>query len=133
MTHAASRIPDEPHGVSEPEPHHKAPYLTVFWVLVVMTVLTVLVAQIRFSHEIINVLLALAIACLKAACVALIFMHLRYEGKLIYLIFIVPLILCVLLVSALVPDILMNKTDSSSASLHMFNPPPVAAQAERGE
>jgi cytochrome c oxidase subunit 4 len=125
----ASRIPEEPHGTSVPEPHHAAPYFTIFWVLVVLTAVTVLVAQHRFAAEIVNVLLALAIACLKAGCVAMIFMHLRYEGKLIYMNFVVPLILCVLLVTALIPDVLKNEYGGSSASLHQFNPPPIAQPA----
>src|SRR3954466_3870813 len=136
MTHAPSRMhgePEEPHGTTVPEPHHPAPYFTVFGVLVALTVVTVLIAQHRFPHEIINVLLALAVACLKAGCVAMIFMHLRYEGKLIYLIAIVPLLLCVLLVTSLIPDILMTDADSPSASLHVFNPPPVRPlSAEHG-
>jgi cytochrome c oxidase subunit 4 len=123
-------MPEEPHGTTVPEPHHPAPYFTIFWVLVILTAVTVLVAQHRFAAEIVNVLLALAIACLKAGCVAMIFMHLRYEGKLIYLIFIVPLILCVLLVTALIPDVLKNEYGGSSASLHQFNPPPIAQPAQ---
>src|SRR3954468_8047805 len=131
--HSSPRIPEEPHGHTEPEPHHKSPYFVVFIVLVVLTAVTYAVALNRFPHEIINVLLALAVACLKASCVALIFMHLRYEGKLIYLIAIVPLILCVLLVTSLIPDILMTDQDSPSASLHQFNPPPVRPlSAEHG-
>src|SRR3954471_14522379 len=104
MTHAAaagSRMPEEPHGHTEAEPHHPVPYFTIFIVLVVLTVITVLVSYHRFSTEFINVALALLVACMKGGCVAVFFMHLKYEGKLIYLIFIVPLILCVLLVSAL--------------------------------
>ena len=53
----------------------------------------------RFHNELINVLLALLIASIKGLCVAMFFMHLKFEGKLIYLIFIVPLILCVLAAS----------------------------------
>src|SRR5436305_1251553 len=138
MTHAPSRMhgePEEPHGTTVPEPHHPAPYFTVFGVLVALTIVTVLIAQKRFEHEIVNVLLALAVACLKAGCVAMIFMHLRYEGKLIYLIAIVPLLLCILLVTSLIPDILMNDVDNPSASLHQFNPPPIRplATAEHGQ
>ena len=60
-----------------------------------LTVVTVLVAFYRFSNELVNVLLALTVASIKATCVALFFMHLKFEGKLIYLILIVPLVLCV--------------------------------------
>lgn len=115
--------PEEPHDVSRPHGEHKTPYITIFWVLVALTVVTFLVAQHRFESEIYNVLLALLVAAFKAACVVLFFMHMRYEGKLIYTIFIVPLVLCVLLVTAVIPDTLLTAHDSDSASLHHMNPP----------
>ena len=104
---AAGRMgePEEPHGHSEPMPHHHVNYLMIFLVLVVLTVVTVAVALHRFQSEWINLLLAMLVASVKAACVALYFMHLKFEGKLIYLILIVPLMLCILLVVALIPDI----------------------------
>jgi cytochrome c oxidase subunit 4 len=132
MTHAAaagSRIPEEPHGHTEPEPHHSVPYFKIFIALVVLTAITVLISYHRFSTEFINVALALLVACLKGGMVAAFFMHLRYEGKLIYLIFIVPLILCVLLVMALIPDIVETSPDNPSHSLHLFNPPPMTSGA----
>ena len=97
--------PEEPHGHSEAMPHHKVPYYTIFGILVVLTVLTVLVAMHRFEKEWMNLLAAMLVASVKASCVALYFMHLKFEGKLIYLILIVPLMLCILLVVALIPDI----------------------------
>jgi cytochrome c oxidase subunit IV len=51
------------------------------------------------------VLVALTIASIKAAFVALFFMHLKFEGKLIYLILLVPVFLSVVLVISLIPDI----------------------------
>jgi len=59
----------------------------------------------RFDNEVVNLLLALLVASIKATLVAMFFMHLKFEGKLIYLILIVPLLLCILLVCALIPDI----------------------------
>ena len=97
--------PEEPHGHTEPMPHHHVNYLMIFLVLVVLTIVTVAVALHRFESEMINLLLAMLVASVKAACVALYFMHLKFEGKLIYLILIVPLILCVILCCALIPDI----------------------------
>ena len=64
----------------------------------------------------------------ERALVAMFFMHLKFEGKLIYMMVIVPLILCVLIIFALIPDILMTDHDSSSASLHLFNPPAIPAK-----
>jgi cytochrome c oxidase subunit 4 len=103
--------------------HHSVPYFMIFLALVVLTGLTVCVAFIPFPNELINVLIALAIAFVKGSLVAMFFMHLKFEGKLIYMMVIVPLILCVLIVCALIPDILLTDHDSHSGSLHYFNPP----------
>ena len=100
--------PEEPHGHSEPLPHHSVPYFKIFLILVALTIVTVLVALKRFDNEVINLLLAMLVAMVKAACVAMFFMHLKFEGKLIYLIMIVPLILCVILIAALIPDIVYS-------------------------
>ena len=97
--------PEEPHGHTEPMPHHHVNYVLIFGILVVLTIVTVAVAFVRFQNELVNLLLAMLVASIKAACVALYFMHLKFEGKLIYLILIVPLILCIILVCALIPDI----------------------------
>ena len=115
--------PDEPHGTSVPMPHHHVNYLFIFFSLVILTIATVAVAFHRFENEVANLLLALLIATIKATMVAMFFMHLKFEGKLIYVIFIVPLLLCVLLICALIPDILMNDPvkHAHSSSLHLFN------------
>jgi cytochrome c oxidase subunit 4 len=102
---AHDRMPEEPHGVTVPMPHHHVNYLAIFFTLVILTVVTVAVAFYRFENEMVNVLLALLVASVKATFVAMFFMHLKFEGKLIYVIFIVPLILTVLLICALIPDI----------------------------
>jgi cytochrome c oxidase subunit 4 len=123
MTAAHSqRMPEPEHAHTEPMPHHEVPYVLVFFALVGLTIVTVAVALHRFEPELVNVLIALVIASIKGSLVALYFMHLKYEGKLIYLIFIVPLCLCVLLVMALIPDVVLNHADSKSASLHQINP-----------
>ena len=127
-THAESRMHDEPHGVTTPTPHHAVPYFAIFFALLFLTALTVGIAFVKFPTELINVLIALAVACVKGALVAMFFMHLKFEGKLIYLTVIVPLILCVLIIFALIPDILMTDHDSTSASLHLFNPPAIPAK-----
>jgi cytochrome c oxidase subunit 4 len=99
------REPDEPHGHTEALPHHKVNYVAIFGLLVALTVVTVVVAFVHLNSELIKVLVALTIASMKAAFVALYFMHLKFEGKLIYLILLVPVFLCLVLVIALIPDI----------------------------
>ena len=98
--------PDEPRGHGTPMmPYHKVNYLAIFALLVVLTVVTVVVAFVHIQSESIKVLVALTIASVKAAFVALYFMHLKFEGKLIYLILLVPVFLCVVLVVSLIPDV----------------------------
>ena len=99
------RAPEEPHGLPEPAVHHKVHYVMIFFTLVILTIVTVMVALHRFNNELVNVLLALLVASVKAMFVATYFMHLKFEGKLIYLILIVPIILTVALVASLIPDI----------------------------
>src|SRR3954470_22701332 len=97
--------PDEPHGHSAAMPHHKVNYFAIFLLLVVLTAVTVIVAFVHLQSEIVKVLIALTIASIKASFVALYFMHLKFEGKLIYLILLLPVFLCLVLVIALIPDV----------------------------
>jgi cytochrome c oxidase subunit 4 len=101
----AAHQPDEPHGHTVPEPHHKVNYVAIFVLLVALTIVTVVVAFVHIRSETTKVLVALTIATIKAAFVALFFMHLKFEGKLIYLILLVPVFLSIVLVVALIPDI----------------------------
>ncbi len=68
-------MPDAHADVSK----HVRAYLGVFAALAILTVLTVLVAQIEF-HGAWNVVIALAIAAIKASLVAAVFMHLKWEN-----------------------------------------------------
>jgi cytochrome c oxidase subunit 4 len=128
-------MPEPEHGHTEAPPHHEIPYGMVFIALVVLTIVTVGVAMKRFEPEAINVLIALAIASVKASLVALYFMHLKFEGKLIYLIAIVPVCLCVLLICALLPDIVMTDPvkNADSSSLKVFNPIHLVGAKPHGE
>ncbi len=55
-------------------------YLTVGAALLVLTAVTIMVAQVDLGSW--NVVVALGIACLKASLVVLIFMHLRWANQL---------------------------------------------------
>jgi len=117
-SHAQDREPEEAHAISVPMPHHSVPYLWIFFALVVLTVVTVAVALKRFDNELVNVVLALLVASIKATFVARYFMHLKFEGKLIYVILFVPLTLTVILICALIPDI-------ANGVHHLMNVPPM--------
>ena len=103
---AESRM-SEAHGHTVAMPHHHVNYYAIFGLLVVLTIVTVGVAFIHIEKEWIKVLLALTIASIKASFVAMFFMHLKFEGKMIYFILIVPLVFTVVLICALIPDIVV--------------------------
>lgn len=61
-------------------------YLSVFFALMVLTALTVWVAFMDFGHGLLNDLVAMSIASAKALLVLVIFMHLKYSARLLWLI-----------------------------------------------
>ena len=68
--------------------HHILPlslYLGIGSILIFLTVVTVYAASIDFGAY--NLLIAMAIAAVKASLVALYFMHLKYDNKLYLLLF----------------------------------------------
>jgi cytochrome c oxidase subunit 4 len=112
--------PDEHHGHSVAEPHHPVNYFAIFGLLVLLTAVTIIVAFVHLHSEFAKVTVALLIASIKAAFVALYFMHLKFEGKLIYLILLLPVFLCIVLVISLIPDIVHAKLFVDFA--HMVKP-----------
>jgi caa(3)-type oxidase subunit IV len=81
----------------------KRQYLTIFAVLFVLTVLEVALAYIRgHKHEVMAGLFALAVV--KAACVALFFMHLKWETRVLRATVVVPLSLPVLYALVLITE-----------------------------
>ena len=75
-------------------------YLFVFFSLAILTLATVWVSHYDFSHTM-HIVVALAIASLKGALVALFFMHLSAEKRIIYgvLVFTVIFFLALLLMT----------------------------------
>jgi cytochrome c oxidase subunit 4 len=70
--------------------------------LLVLTVITVLVAQIDLGEA--NIYIALGIAAIKGALVALIFMHLRWDRPFNGIVFIASLVFVALLISLAMTD-----------------------------
>ncbi len=119
---ATTRIPEEPHDVTRPHVEHKVNYWGIFFALLGLTVVTVAVAFVHIQSEAAKVLIALFIASIKAWFVLTYFMHLKFEGKLIYVITIIPCLLCVLVVVSLIPDVMMTLPSmKDSNSLKVFN------------
>ena len=95
---------------------HKQPnYLGVFWWLLALTILEVGVIFLPIARLLIGILLV-GLALSKASLVAMYFMHLKFEARTLGLIAMTPLLLCVLLVFALLPDL--------SATPHRTAEPP---------
>ncbi|HYG09505.1 MAG TPA: cytochrome C oxidase subunit IV family protein [Pyrinomonadaceae bacterium] len=61
-------------------------YFVIFGALMVLTVLTVWVANIDLGSEKLNTVVALAIAVTKAVLVVLYFMHVRYSSRLTWIV-----------------------------------------------
>ena len=61
-------------------------YFVIFGALMVLTVLTVWVANIDLGSEKLNTVVALAIAVTRAVLVVLYFMHVRYSSRLTWIV-----------------------------------------------
>jgi cytochrome c oxidase subunit 4 len=71
-------------------------YVVIFLALMVGTTLTVMAAFYDFPGPL-NVIVALTIACVKATLVVLYFMHVRYSGRLIWLVIVAALLWLIIL------------------------------------
>lgn len=101
---------------------HPGPnYMTIFWWLFGLTVAEIAVIYLGLP-KLALALLLIGLAVSKAALVAMYFMHLRFERLTLALIAVTPLLLCLLLVFALVPDHSAVPHQSAAA-------PPAAATA----
>lgn len=60
-------------------------YLVIGGALMVLTALTVAVSYVHFDSYALHIGVGILIACVKAALVAAIFMHLNHEKRLIYI------------------------------------------------
>ena len=88
------------------EDHH-VNYMAIFWWLLALTILEVLagVPQAGPSYpQMLKGFLLVIMALVKAGLVAAYFMHLRFEKLALAYIALVPLILCIFVVLAVMPD-----------------------------
>jgi cytochrome c oxidase subunit 4 len=105
VTDASHNPQKDPHAPATPGGYvsHKRTYLQIFVWLTVLTAIEVGLAVSGLQRTIlITVLCALAI--IKAALVAMFFMHLRFEKKTLALIVCAPLLLAAILIIGLMPD-----------------------------
>jgi cytochrome c oxidase subunit 4 len=80
-------------------------YVAVAVALYILTVITVWAAWIDLG-KILNSIIALSIASFKASLVALFFMHLKYESKLLWFMILIPLILLLILLALPIVDVI---------------------------
>jgi len=89
-------------------------YLGVGAVLLILTAITVGVSYINFGPW--NLVIALAIAIVKATLVAFFFMHLYYDNKIYMMVFTISLLFLVVFISLTMFDTLrrgeINKTEA---------------------
>ena len=106
---------EAPHALIREEIKEKhieshAPYGKVFCGLLILTVIEFFYARIFKDYFLLLILGLLGWAIVKAAMVGWYFMHLKFEGKWVYLLLIPAGLLAALLVLALIPDIAMKPT-----------------------
>ena len=80
-------------------------YLAVAVALCILTFITVWAAGIDLG-KILNTIIALSIASFKASLVALFFMHLKYESKLLWFMILIPLFLLLILLALPIVDVI---------------------------
>ena len=93
---------------------HKEPnYMGVFYLLAILTAVEVGVVFVPMSKLLIAIALV-GMALVKAALVALYFMHLKFEKRTLGIIALTPLILCTLLIISLLPDLTGSTRESKN-------------------
>jgi cytochrome c oxidase subunit IV len=81
-------------------------YFTVYVALVILTIVTVLVSYVHLG--VMNVVVALLIASAKASLVALFFMHLKWESRLVWGFALVPIFFLALIILGTLSDTLLR-------------------------
>ena len=110
----------EPHRTYDEQQHVEshAPYMKVFFALLIFTVLEYFYAKLAsgmgFSLGAL-VLGLMTLAVTKAGLVGYYFMHLKFEGRWVYLMLIPASILALVLIFALYPDIGQQRTADEDA------------------
>ncbi len=92
-----------------------APYLKVFFALLIFTIMEYFYAMLPISFPALVVGL-LAMAITKAALVGWYFMHLKFEGRWVYFMLVPAGVLATIFVLALYPDIGMQPISEAPAS-----------------
>lgn len=85
--------------------HHRGPsYGSIWWWLLILTIIEVIMAT-YITVTLPKVVLLIGVALTKAVLVALYFMHLRFERATLLVIAFTPMLICTFLVFMLMPDL----------------------------
>ncbi len=101
----------EAHNLTYDQQQHvesHAPYMKIFYALLVLTVLEYFYAKLMAGGFGMLVIGLMTLAGIKAALVGLYFMHVKFEGKWVYFVIVPASILATILILALMPDIGMQ-------------------------
>ncbi len=101
-------------------PHHIVPlkiYLAVGAALLILTAVTVAVSFIDLGG--LNIVVALAVAAVKASLVILFFMHLKYDNKLYMIIFLVAIVFLAIFITFTMFDTLDRGVINPEMDLHI--------------
>lgn len=120
--------------VKERQVESHAPYVKVFFGLAVLTIIEYFYARIFKDYFSLLILGLLAWAIIKAAMVGWYFMHLKFEGKWIYILLLPTSFLVLALVFAMVPDMTFKPVDANLVidEQSYFSAPPLEFQGRDG-
>jgi cytochrome c oxidase subunit IV len=96
--------------------HSMKPYTMVFGALMVLTVITVAISRVDLGKPM-NWALGLAVACVKASLVVMIFMHLKHEKRSWLGMVLIPLLLVLIIVFINFPDTGLNSSQDGGELL----------------
>ena len=109
MTDDTASAPAPRHGAAIPHVLPPSVLLGAAVALFALTALTVVASRLDLGQA--NVVVALAIACLKASVVALVFMHLAWENRFQLVVLVISALFAVLLVGFVVFDTTQYQPD----------------------
>lgn len=107
---------------------HKPAYFAVFGLLILGTIVTMAAARtMENTKPLVNIGFALLIASVKASCVMAIFMHLKYDAKVLRIAVFFPLALLLVFIAGNWPDTAVgvdatHRAHPAQRLDHPFNP-----------
>ena len=84
--------------------HAEPRYARIFWVLLILTILEITVANLHIYRPVMIFSLVL-LAIVKASLVALFYMHLKFEKLFLYILMAIPLTLSIVLILLVMLDV----------------------------